>query len=218
MSASAFVPARSPDFAQGICRSVDLSARTADVQLAASPSLLEDVPLARHITSLATGDLVLVMLPAPDRPAPDTLLVAVLGPGLPRASFTIPLAGLSLALTNTPQNVTEYTQTLNSLFAAMTGITRHQATDWSMYVMLTHNFASAGTIVEVSLWHFWSGAWQYHPTIHTNGPAHLGSPTKMLYGPWPTTTVADSFYVRARWTAGTASTFAPCAALVFRQD
>ncbi|NLF19024.1 MAG: hypothetical protein GX595_17480 [Lentisphaerae bacterium] len=66
------------EFVQGICRAVDLSARTADVQLAASPSLLTDVPLARHITSLATGDLVLVMLPAPDRPAPDTLVIAVL--------------------------------------------------------------------------------------------------------------------------------------------
>ena len=88
-----------PDFVQGICRAVALSARTADVQLAASPSLLEDVPLARHITSLVTGDIVLVMLPAPDRPAPDALLVAVLGPGSPVGARAYNSGGINHTLT-----------------------------------------------------------------------------------------------------------------------
>ena len=221
MSGPELVPPKSPDFVQGICRAVDLSARTADVQLAASPSLLTDVPLARHVSSLAAGDLVLVLLPAPDRPEPDTLLVAVSGVGLPRPSFTLPIGHLAVTLSPAYQTVTENIQNISFPFTLLSGqVWSTDTPSWNLYLSLPLAFNTNPTTIRVRLWHYWGGSWQAHATTYI-AAAYATGHNYRLFGPWPVSQVAVTHYFQAILDTGTGNTIDPLlanAAYLFRQD
>ena len=210
-----------PRFVQAIIHAIDWPNRTADVRLGASPSLLLAVPLPSHIYQAEVGDIALVMLPDPDSPALSPLITDIIGRNRPKPSFTIPLGSLDLDLTADYQDVTEYTQAYDSTFTVLAGLARSLAIMWNLYVMLTLNYPTNPSTVEVAIYHYWQEVWQYHPTTYSR-TRYAASQNKDSFGPWPVSEVSETIRIRARVTAGTShiygtnrTTDASIAALLF---
>lgn len=116
----------------------------------------------------------------------------------------LPFATKHTVLTSSYQSVGEQVKNFKSTGSTWLGSTLDHSSyaNLNLYVGLTARFGTNPTTIEVAIYHYYGGVWQYHGTTYSRSAYSYGY-NKRTWGPWDLSTVGDPFEVRVRYTQGT---------------